>query len=185
MVKNRAVFFDRDGTLIKEIDYKDGTGHYSPRKLSDVKFLPKVIKALQLLSKTDYKIVIVTNQSGIARGLYDEETLSKIHRKIMDTLEKKGVKISGIYYCPHRAEERCNCRKPNMYMLNVASVQLSIDLKSSFMVGNSATDIQTGINAGCKTIFVKSDRKEDVKGAAPDFIASDLYEAVKIIVGKK
>lgn len=185
MVKNRAVFFDRDGTLIKEIDYKDETGHYSPRKLPDVKFLPKVIKAIQLLSKTDYKIVIVTNQSGIARGLYSEEMLSKIHRKITDALEKKGATISGIYYCPHRAEEKCNCRKPSPYMLNAASEQLSIELKSSFIVGNSVTDIQTGINAGCITIFVKSDRKENLGNIVPDYIASDLYDAVRYIVEKK
>jgi D-glycero-D-manno-heptose 1,7-bisphosphate phosphatase len=129
--------------------------------------------------------VIVTNQSSIARGFYDEQMLSKIHKKITDVLEKKGIEISGIYYCPHRAEDNCNCRKPSTYMLDTASKELGIDLTKSFMVGNNpAIDIQTGINAGCKTIFVKSDRKEDMGGAAPDFIASDLYEAVKIIVGE-
>jgi histidinol-phosphate phosphatase family protein len=178
---SRAVFLDRDGTLIEEIDYRDGSGHHSPRKLEDVHFLPGVIEGLKILSQTDYKIIIVTNQSGVSRGFYTEETLSEIHRYMKDFLKTHGIKINEIYYCPHRSTDGCKCRKPSPYYLELASRKFDLDLKKSWMVGDSETDIETGLRAGCKTILVGK-KQTKVK---PHFFASHLYEAVEFILREK
>ncbi len=176
MSKNKAVFLDRDGTINREVNYLSS--------INDFKFLPRTIDALKLLSSTGYKIIIITNQSGIARGYFDKKKLIGIHKKMCDDLVAKGVRIDGIYYCPHHPDENCGCRKPGIDMLKRAEKDFCLNLQQSYMIGDTTTDIKTGMNAGCKTILVRTgyageDGRYTVK---PDHTASDLFEAVKIIV---
>lgn len=177
---NRAVFFDRDGTLISEVDYKDNSGHYAARRPEDVVFLPNVMEGLQLLSQYPYKIIIVTNQSGVSRGLYTLNDMKMVNQRICEILERNGVHVDDIYYCPHLSEAKCICRKPNIYMLQRASEKHSINLLKSYMVGNSEVDIQTGVNAGCTTILIGN--MKNYNTVKPDVTVSTLMDAIKVIL---
>lgn len=174
-----AIFLDRDGTLIQEIDYKDGSGHKAPRFREDVIFLPTVIKAIKKLTdETNFKKVVVTNQSGIARGLYTLKTLNEVNYYMTDFMATFGAKIDGIYWCPHVPEDKCTCRKPSIGMLLKAARDLDLDLTKSWMIGNSESDILAGINAGCRTILVNGHSK-----VQPNHNVRNMIEAVNIIIG--
>ena len=123
---NKAVFLDRDGTINKEVDYLS--------KIDEFEFLPQVIRALQLLSgaPVPYKIIIITNQSGIGRGYFDKKTLEGIHESMRKDLGNYGVQIDGIYYCPHHPDLACECRKPKTGMIENATKGLDIDFKSMY-----------------------------------------------------
>src|SRR5512136_3423325 len=101
----KAVFLDRDGTIAKDV-------HYC-RRVEDFEILPRVPEAIRLLNQEGYKVVVITNQSGIARGYFSEATLSLIHRKMVTTLEGAGARIDAVYVCPHHPDEECDCRKPS------------------------------------------------------------------------
>lgn len=172
---NKAVFLDRDGTINKEVGYL--------ASVNEFEFLPEVIKALKILSSTDYRIIILTNQSGIARGYLNEKTLKRIHEKMCDDLENEGVRIDGVYYCPHHPDEKCECRKPNIGLIKKAKEDFNLNLKESYMIGDSTRDIKTGMNAGCKTILVETGYagRDGLYKVNPDHNVSNLFEAIKII----
>jgi D-glycero-D-manno-heptose 1,7-bisphosphate phosphatase len=182
----KAVFLDRDNTLIED------PGYISDPSL--VKLLPGVEQAVRSLSGAGYKIVVVTNQSGIARGLLTEETLAKIHAEMTRQVEAHGVKLDGVYYCPFHPEgtvERyavdSDLRKPKPGMLLQAARDLDIDLRESWMVGDSPRDIEAGQRAGCRTIRIHSrplhvPGEADDEDAQPDFSARNIVEAARIIV---
>jgi D,D-heptose 1,7-bisphosphate phosphatase len=138
-----------------------------------------------------YKIVIVTNQSGVARGILTEKTLARIHDKLKDMLGDKGASVDGIYYCPYledgviqKYRKNSELRKPKPGMLLKAAEEMDIDLKSSWMVGDSERDVQAGNAAGCKSIFINAvpkDNKHLEKDAIPDYRAVNFQEAVNII----
>lgn len=185
----RAIFLDRDG-VINEVD-----GFLTD--INKIKIIPNSDKAIKILNKLGFKVIIVTNQSQIARGMLTEYNVNKINQKIKSLLEKKGAKIDAIYYCPHHPETHhkdikpwflryridCDCRKPKIGMLKKAQKKFKIDFSKSFMIGDRTVDIETGRNAGCKTILVKTGHGgEDKKyNIIPDYIADDLFEASKII----
>ncbi len=179
-MKNKAVFFDRDGTLIREVDYKDGSGHKSPRDPSDVVFLPTVLDALTKLSLYPFKKIIITNQSGIARGLYNMHQLHEVSYHIVQSMRISGATIDAIYWCPHAPEDYCSCRKPSPEMLIRAARDLNIDLTKSWMIGNTETDILAGFDAGCRTILVNGHSM-----VQPDHNVGKLIEAINIIIGEK
>ncbi len=196
---HKAIFFDRDGTLIREIDYKDASGHKSARYSSDVIFLPTVLEAMVKLSSYPFKKVIVTNQSGIARGLYSIHQLHEVNYHMVQSMKVVGATIDGIYWCPHILKDKCACRKPSSEMLIKASRDMNIDLSKSWMIGNSESDVLAGINAGCKTILVNeylrssldSNRFKNVKNSLSynseneeNHIVRNMIEAVNIIIGK-
>lgn len=176
---HKAVFLDRDGVINKEVGYLDNPGKFE--------FLPRAIQALKKLSDSEYKIVVVTNQSGVARGYFTKEILGRIHDKMRDLLKVEGVSIDGIYYCPHHLDEGCSCRKPETGLIIKASKELDIELNGSFFIGDTTVDILTGKNAGLKTILVETgyggkDGRVNIK---PDYTASDLLAAAEIILGEK
>lgn len=149
----KAVFLDRDGTIIKERNFVS-----SPRQ---VKILSGVPQALRLLKEAGYQLVVFSNQSGIARGLFTINDLNQIHQHIKRLLKKKGGALAGIYYCPHHPEgkisryrKRCNCRKPEPGMLRKAARDLGINLKESVVIGDSLRDLQAGKKVGTRTILV-------------------------------
>ena len=176
---NKAVFLDRDGTINTEVDY-----------LSTVEgfvFLPRALESLVRLAKTKYKIIIATNQSGIGRGYFSEERLKEINVKMCCDLEKAGGRIDAIYYCPHRPDENCSCRKPKTGMIEDAKKDFDIDLAASYVVGDATRDVQLAINAGCTSILVGTGKagKDGEYPACPEHRVKDLSGAVDLIIGSK
>lgn len=175
MNKNIAVFLDRDGVINKEVSYLS--------RVEDFEFIPNAVEALKILSGTAYKLIIITNQSGVARGFFSSEQLSKIHEHMLGEFHKNRIKIDKIYVCMHHPDAKCGCRKPAIGLLKEAERDFNIDLKKSYFIGDKNSDIKTGKDAGCKTILVKtgycgSDKEYEV---LPDYLAEDLLDAVKFI----
>ena len=197
---NNAVFLDRDGTIIYEpfilnlhklginnpIDYlnKREYDHYKFMKgTSDFAFLPNSLLAMRKLANTEYKIIVVTNQRGVNEGYITRQDL-KEQNALLFSVTKEGGRIDKIYYCPHRFDERCSCRKPLIGMLEKAVEDFDIDLKKSWVIGDATSDIQLGKNAGCKIILVRTglagnDRRYN---AEPDYEVKDLLEAAGLII---
>jgi len=169
----RAVFLDRDGTMAKDV-------HYC-RRPEDFRLFPNTAKAIKLLSEHGFKVIVITNQSGIARGYFTEEALAQIHEKMKTELAKEGAWIDGIYYCPHHPDDNCNCRKPKPKLVLQAAKEHDIDLKHSFVVGDLSLDIDMGKAVGCKTILLLDSPQEDLN-ISPDYIASDLLEASRFVL---
>ncbi|MBE33687.1 D-glycero-beta-D-manno-heptose-1,7-bisphosphate 7-phosphatase [bacterium] len=185
--KMKAIFLDRDGVINVDTSYIK-----SPDELV---LYPFAAYAIKQLNEAGYIVVVVTNQSVIARNICTEKTLELIHEKLEAELKKEEAYVNKIYYCPHHPEgngsdknnpyvKECECRKPKAGMLFQAKVEFNIDFSESFMVGDSECDIQAGITAGVKTIGVKTGNAVSGK-TKPDYIATDLLEAVKVILNSK
>lgn len=173
---NKAVFLDRDGVLIED------TGYVA--KCNDVRILPDVADAIKLLK--DYLIVIITNQAGVAKGILTEYQVREINHYVKSSLRRFGADIDRIYYCPHHPQgivkyytQVCDCRKPGIGMIKKAELDLDIDLNKSFFVGDKDSDIEAGKRAGCKTILITNQKKNDINA---DFITNDLMGAAEWIV---
>lgn len=170
----RAVFIDRDGVIVEDPGYV--------HKLEDFKLIPNSVEGLKLLK--NYKLFIITNQSGIGRGYYKFEDFLNYSNRVLKELEKHKIKIEKTYYCPHKPEDNCECRKPKTRFLKEAEKDFDVDLKKSFVIGDRKGDFEMGRNAGCKTIHVLTgygiNAKNDVK---PDYFAKDLLEAAEWILG--
>lgn len=175
-----AVFLDRDGTINHDKHY------LSDEK--DLKIYSFVKKSILKLQKAGFKIVIVTNQSGIARGFFSENKLKKIHNKLIALLKEQGIKIDGIYYCPHGPDDICDCRKPKIGMAIKAADDLNIDLKKSYTVGDSTRDYLLGYNFGGKGILVltghgkKQSEKINKEKQKPLAVVKNLYLATEVII---
>lgn len=172
----RAVFLDRDGVIIED------TGYIG--EIARVKFLPGVGAAIRQLNVQNFRVIIVTNQAGVARGYFSEAAVHQVNGYIQDKLAREEAVIDGIYYCPHHVDgvieayrKACDCRKPNTGMLESAVREFGLDIKSSFLIGDKESDIEAGRRAGCRTILVNGTEQ----GVSPDvdYIARDLTEAVK------
>ena len=171
---NKAVFLDRDGTIARDV-------HYCQRP-EDFEFLPTVPEAIKLLNQNGFKIVVVTNQSGIARGYFTKETLTQIHNKMVHELAQNGAQVDAIYYCPHHPDDGCDCRKPRTALFQRAAQELDIDSGCSFVVGDMQMDIDAGKALGCKTILVATNPQgESDRTNPPDYIANSLLEAAQWI----
>ena len=169
----KAVFLDRDGTIARDV-------HYC-RRVEDFEILPHVPEAIRLLNREGYKVVVITNQSGIARGYFTEATLSLIHRKMTTTLERDGARIDAVYVCPHHPDEGCECRKPSPALIITAAADIGIALDQSYMIGDDPKDVRAGRAAGCRTVLLTADptqRCDDLRGIC-DHAAPDLFEAVE------
>lgn len=168
----RAVFLDRDGTIARDV-------HYC-RCLDDFVLLPGVPQAIGLLNEHGFKVVVITNQSGIARGYLTEETLHLIHLKMRDELQKHGASVDAIYFCPHHPDDNCECRKPRPTLIFKAAKDLDIDLRLSYMVGDDIKDVEAGRSAGCRTVWIAQDPSQ-AEGLPhhqlPDHVADSLHEA--------
>ena len=176
-----AVFLDRDGTLIEDVGFL-----CTP---SELRLLPGAARAVSLLREAGFLVVIVSNQSGIARGYLTEETLADIHEALRDELRAHGADVDAIYYCPHLPDgtvseysRECECRKPSPGMLLRAARDLGIDLSSSFAVGDSERDVLAGHNAGCRTILLGGETAEET---VADARVRGLLEAAFMIVKRQ
>jgi D-glycero-D-manno-heptose 1,7-bisphosphate phosphatase len=178
---HKAVFLDRDGTVIEDIGYLSET--------SRIRILPGAAEAIRLLNDNGFKVIIVTNQAGVARGYFTESRANEINEKLRQLLAGQGSIVEKIYHCPHHIDgivekykRECNCRKPNPGMIQQAARELDIDINNSFMIGDKSSDIVAGRRAGCRTIVIEGgiDYHElEVLPQPADHIATDLLEAVK------
>ena len=175
----RAVFLDRDGTINKDVNYCSSIENFV--------ILPGVPEAIRLLNQNGFLVIVITNQSGIARGYFSEEKLSQIHTHMKNRLVKDNAHIDAIYYCPHHPDENCDCRKPLPKLILQAAADYKIDLTKSFMIGDDPKDVRAGNNAGCKSILLNNSPTPSplLKDLKPDYISSGLLDAAKWIISKR
>jgi D-glycero-D-manno-heptose 1,7-bisphosphate phosphatase len=140
-----AVFLDRDGTLIEDVGY--------PRDPEAVRLLEGAPEALAALRRAGFALVVVSNQSGIGRGLVSQEEADAVHARFVAELRARGVELDDVRYCPHAPEDACACRKPAAGLLLDSARELGLDLDRSFMVGDKPTDVEAGRTAGCRTVL--------------------------------
>jgi D-glycero-D-manno-heptose 1,7-bisphosphate phosphatase len=178
--KRRAVFLDRDGTIAEEMGYAN--------HLSRFFVFPFAAAAIRRLNESGFAVIVVTNQSGAARGFFPESLVEKIHAKMVAELASGGARIDGIYYCPHIRDDNCNCRKPLPGMLERAAAEHNLELKGSALVSDRYDDIAMAHTVGCTGILVLSgygrgeyewNRKSWPR--QPDFVVENLAEAVDLI----
>lgn len=176
--KSRAVFLDRDGTISRDVPYCS--------KPEDLELLPLAGEAIRLLNQHGFKVVAITNQSGIARGYFTEETLHQIHEKMCNDLAIAGASVDAIYYCPHHPEDQCECRKPKPTMVFRAALELNLDLSGSCVIGDQMQDIEMGRRAGCLTVLIsgQAPNSEDLSRMEPNYIAANLHQAVLWVLDK-
>jgi D-glycero-D-manno-heptose 1,7-bisphosphate phosphatase len=189
----RAVFLDRDGVLNELVYFPDVGAIDSPLNPRQFRLTPDASKAIRLLNDLGLKVVLVSNQPGVAKGKLTLENLEKIKQKMKRELAKEGAHIDSEYYCLHhpmaaRKEYRrnCGCRKPKPGLLLKAARDLNLNLRNSFMVGDSLVDIEAGRAAGCRTVLIGSARCDlcrlmEERNAHPDIIAPGLLTAAKEI----
>ena len=150
----KAVFIDRDGTINVEKDYL--------YRIADFEFIPGAEEAIKLLNEAGLLVIVVTNQSGVARGYYNEDDVEQLHRHINSELKQHGAHVDAWYFCPHHPLGRgsyalpCDCRKPLPGMLQQAALRYDIDMEHSFMVGDKRADIEAGAAAGCRPLLVRT-----------------------------
>lgn len=174
----KAIFLDRDGVINKD----PGFGDYI-KSWKEFEFMPGAIDAIKLLTEHGYDIFVISNQGGVAKGLYSRETLDEITANMLKEIESKGGKIRSVSYCVHAGDAGCDCRKPNTGLIKNAINGMDIDLKKTYFIGDSRLDVGAGRNMGCKTILLLTGKEDpaDIKnwGHKPDFIKNNLMEAVK------
>ena len=137
----KAIFLDRDGTINVEVDYLHET--------DKLEFIDGTIEALALLKKHGYKLIVISNQSGIGRGYFGARDVERLHEYMNRVLQKHNAAIDAFYYCPHVEQDRCACRKPRTGLIDRAVAEWDIDLSCSYMVGDREKDVLTAVNAGC------------------------------------
>jgi D-glycero-D-manno-heptose 1,7-bisphosphate phosphatase len=168
----RALFLDRDGTVIEDRGYM-----HDPAL---VQLLPGAADVLREVSANGWALVIVSNQSGVGRGLITPAEMDAVQARFLETLRGTGVEITASYFCVHRPDENCHCRKPSVFHLERAAREFGIDLRSSWMIGDRRSDILCGKNAGCRTIWLSNPLFPVVEGLA-DFVAQDWPQARRIL----
>lgn len=186
----RAVFLDRDGTINEEVGYVNHLDRFY--------LVPGAAAGIRLLNEHGYKTVVITNQSGVARGYFPESLVREVHGKMVDLLRREGAHLDGIYYCPHHPSEgdppyrqRCRCRKPGTALVEEAVRKLNLDLRGSYVVGDRGKDIEFAHALGVEGILVLTgygkgewEYLRDRWKVKPAYVARDLYEAAQWIVKK-
>jgi D-glycero-D-manno-heptose 1,7-bisphosphate phosphatase len=183
----RAVFIDKDGTLIRDIAYNADPDKIELEPYADV--------ALQLLSQQDYSLIVISNQAGIARGYFPESDMQGVITKIESLLADVGVTLDGFFYCPHHPEGQvaeyamdCSCRKPEPGMILKAAEILDIDLSQSWMIGDILNDVEAGNRAGCRSLLINNGHEtmwELNNQRLPAYAAADLLDAAKFIINNQ
>ncbi|MBM3802093.1 MAG: HAD family hydrolase [Acidimicrobiia bacterium] len=188
MPQNIGVFIDRDGTISEEVGYINHVSRYQ--------VYPWTGEAIRSLNKAGLKVVVVTNQAGVARGYFTEGLLGQVHQKLIAEMTRAGAHFDAIYYCPHHPtvgeppyRQACNCRKPKTGMVDRAAAELGIDVSKSFVIGDRYGDIELAHNAGARSVFVLSGyglgeyeyQRHNWK-QQPEWVARDLLDASQWIL---
>ena len=170
----KTIFLDRDGVINKEVGYL--------HKIQDFEFINGVFDACLHFQALGYQLIIVTNQSGIGRGYYDEDAFHVVNSWMLGQFKKQGVNILDVFFCPHAPEANCDCRKPKSGMLNQANEKHNIDMEKSWMIGDKEADVAAANSAGVKnTILVKSGHAIDEKNSNARFILESIEQAKEVI----
>ena len=194
MKQNTAIFLDRDGTINEEVGYLDS--------LDKLLIFPSAFEAIRLINQSNRKAIVVTNQAGVARGLFGEGLVETVHAALRESLRRRGAFIDSFYYCPHHPTEglplyrqSCDCRKPAPGLFLRAAREWNLDLSESWMIGDRYNDMEAAHRAGARGILVKtgygmealSGKGPDTETPAgkPDLIADDILEAVRLILGDR
>jgi D-glycero-D-manno-heptose 1,7-bisphosphate phosphatase len=176
MKRRQFVVLDRDGTIIVE-------RHYLSDPL-EIEFLPGAVTGLRTLRALGLGLVVVTNQSAVGRGIFDEGRLDLIHRRLCALLQAEGIQLEGIYFCPHRPDADCSCRKPKPTLIERAAKDLDFDLQASFVIGDKPADIEMGRQVKATTFLVRTGygaEFADDPAVRPDYVADDLSSAAQMI----
>jgi D-glycero-D-manno-heptose 1,7-bisphosphate phosphatase len=174
------VFLDRDGVINREVDYLS--------RVDQLEVLPGAAGALKSLRAAGFKLVVITNQSGVARGYFSLAQLARIHRELRKRLARAGAKWDALYFSPHAADSAHPMRKPGIGMLEAAKRRLGLDLRASYLVGDTTTDVKTARNAGCVAVLVrtgKGGRDGKHPDARPDKVCRDLASAARWILARE
>jgi D-glycero-D-manno-heptose 1,7-bisphosphate phosphatase len=188
---NKAVFLDRDGTINEEVGYLTD--------LSRLRLIPGAGAAIKRLNHAGYKVILVTNQSGVARGYFPESLVHEAHERLTNMLREEGAVLDGIYYCPHHPTEGntsytmiCDCRKPGTGLIDKAAMDFDIDINRSFLIGDKWSDVELAQRSGVLAILVMSGFAPDDPGNKrpayvrdPDYSASNISEAVDWIIRRE
>jgi D-glycero-D-manno-heptose 1,7-bisphosphate phosphatase len=179
--KRRAVFLDRDGTIAEEVGYAN--------HISRFVVYPFAATAIRRLNEAGLPVIVVTNQSGVARGFFPESLIGRMHEKMVEELAAGGAHVDGMYYCPHIRDDQCSCRKPLPGMLEQAAREHNLEISGSVLVSDRYNDIQMGHENGCRTILVLTGygRGDYEWNRAkwprqPDHVVENLADAVEIIL---
>jgi D-glycero-D-manno-heptose 1,7-bisphosphate phosphatase len=182
-MNTKAVFLDKDGTLIEDVPY-----NVNPDL---IRLSAGALEALSLLQEKGYQLIVVTNQSGVAHGYFEEKQLQKVEERLRELLSSAGILLSGFYYCPHypngeisKYAVECVCRKPQPGMIYQAALEHHLKLDDSWLVGDILNDMEAGNRAGCRTVLVDNNNETEWKVTPlrqPTFIVKDLVEAAHII----
>lgn len=184
----KVILLDRDGVINRYPGDRDYV-----KSWSEFHFLPEVKPSLKKLNDKGFKIVIISNQAGVSKGIYTQETLDLITRNMLKELNDHKVNIAGVYYCTHRQGENCSCRKPKTGLINMAVAKLKNEglepeLDRSYFIGDTIRDVETGKAAGLVTILIFSGKEKpenkDKWATLPDYTARDLAEAVDLILSR-
>ncbi|MEP6685659.1 MAG: HAD family hydrolase [Verrucomicrobiota bacterium] len=167
-----AIFLDRDGTIMRDVDYCS-----DPKKVEIFAGVPEGLRRLQ---QRGYKIFVITNQSGIGRGYLSDAQYRAVEKEVLRQVG--GDLIDATYYCPHLPDDHCKCRKPSPEMILNAARDHELDLARSFLIGDKASDMECGRNAGVQTILVRTGYGKQTEGNVADFIAQNVSEAAGIIL---
>ena len=177
----RAVFLDRDGTICEEMGYVN--------HVDRLQIFPFAAAAIRQLNEAEIPVIVVTNQSGVARDIFPESLVHQVHKKMISELAAAGARIDAVYFCPHKTEDACECRKPNPGLLERAAREHALDLAASWVVGDRYADLEMGHAAGSRGILVMTgygrgeyELHHTKWGRQPDALAQNLTEAVRRIL---
>jgi D-glycero-D-manno-heptose 1,7-bisphosphate phosphatase len=173
---SRFVFLDRDGTLVRDLGYT--------HRVEDYQLLPGVVSGLRRILDAGYRLAVITNQSGIGRGYFSAEKYAEFQAHLADDLARQGVPIEASYFCPHRPEAKCECRKPRPALLYRAQRELGADLARSWVIGDSPVDVELAERGGCRGAVLILTGRGDPSGAVTPEIcrAADFEEAAEIVL---
>jgi D-glycero-D-manno-heptose 1,7-bisphosphate phosphatase len=166
--QRKVIVLDRDGTIVVDRGYLD-----DPAGLA---FLPGAAEGLRRLHAAGYQLVVITNQSGIGRGRFSTARLHEIHARFAEMVSEAGARLAGIYFCPHRPDEGCVCRKPEVGLVDAAAAELGFSNSAVIVVGDKASDVELGRRIGAPTVLISTDGAGDA-----DFVAGDLMQAAQFI----
>lgn len=174
---NKAIFIDKDGTLIKDIPF-----NVDP---SLIEFEGGAFESMKALQQEGFHICIISNQPGVGMGYFGDSELCTVKEKIKTSFAENNVELNGFYYCPHTPSDHCNCRKPKPGLIFKAATDNDIDLSESWMIGDILNDVEAGASAGCRTVLINNGNETEwiySRKRVPDLIAGNLSEAARYIL---
>jgi D-glycero-D-manno-heptose 1,7-bisphosphate phosphatase len=185
-MSSKCIFLDKDGTLVEDLPY-----NIDPAR---IRLAPGAEAGLRSFHAAGYRLIVISNQSGVALGLFPEWALLAVHKRLVQLLEAVGVPLAGSYYCPHHPDGRvaayaiaCRCRKPQPGLIAAAARDHAIDLARSWFVGDILDDIEAGHRGGCRTVLLDNGHETEWKRSplrCPHYVAADLAEAARLITGE-